>query len=77
MANKCDLEKKYWKVTKKEYTEFAKKESLEVFEASAKTGVGVMEAFNYLMESVCTVAQPIASNQNLLGKKSSSSSGCC
>ena len=77
MANKCDLEKKYWKVPKKEYIEFAKKENLKLFEASAKSGVGVMEAFNYLMEAVCTVAQPIAGKQNLLGNKSSSSSSCC
>lgn len=80
VANKCDLSPKYWKVSKKEYNAFAKEQNLDIFETSAKTSDGVMTAFNTLMESVCTVAQPINKNtKNSLGVSSSSlrHGGCC
>ena len=50
LANKSDLNEK--KVTKKEMDDFEKKTGIKIMEVSAKTGIGVEEAFKTMIEKL-------------------------
>ena len=50
LANKSDLNEK--KVTKKEMEDFEKKTGIKIMEVSAKTGIGVEEAFKSMIEKL-------------------------
>ena len=50
LANKSDLNEK--KVTKKEMEDFEKKTGIKIMEVSAKTGIGVEEAFKTMIEKL-------------------------
>ncbi len=51
IGNKCDLEEKR-QVTKEEGEKFALKYNLKFYECSAKKGINVQEAFNYLINDI-------------------------
>ena len=50
LANKSDLNEK--KVTKKEMDDFEKKTGIKIMEVSAKTGIGVEDAFKTMIEKL-------------------------
>ena len=50
LANKSDLNEK--KVTKKEMEDFEKKTGIKIMEVSAKTGIGVEDAFKTMIEKL-------------------------
>lgn len=79
VGNKCDLPQEKRKVTKEEGEKLAVELGMTFFETSAKTGVGVNEGYNYLIEEMIENGKKIIEQKNtkLDKKKERKKDGCC
>lgn len=50
VANKCDVDEKNWKVSRNEINIFSEDYKLPVLYASGKTGIGVQNAYDHLVD---------------------------
>ena len=87
IGNKKDCEGKI-EIDKKELKEFSEENKIQIFETSAKTGEGIEEAFNYLIQNLykCPdignrnndedVNMSYTLDKNTLSKKNKQNCGC-
>ena len=76
IANKSDLNTI---ISKDQAEQFANSNNVKLFETSAKTGNGINEAFQYLIDEICNHL-PSQSSPDVsidVDQQNSSSSSCC
>ena len=78
VGNKCDLPQEMRKVTKEEGEQLATELGMKFFETSAKTGVGVNESYDYLIEEIIENNKKIIEQKNSrLGNQEKKKDKCC
>ena len=69
LGNKIDLEKEKWEVTEDDINKIREEKKLTYYATSAKTNIGITEAFNYLANVVYKKAEEKKKNNIVIGKK--------
>lgn len=78
VGNKCDFPQEKRNVTKEEGEKLATELGMKFFETSAKTGVGVNESYDYLIEEMIeNNKKTIEQKNSRLGNLEKKKDGCC
>lgn len=78
LANKCDLTKEFSEEAKKMVEKIRADENIKMFKVSAKTGVNIKEAYEYLLsDSLDYVKKKVFQESVIIKPRAETKKGCC